>query len=127
MFWRIRQDWTQLSFILYGVALWTLFLAFEEYRYDEPYQLVSALLLAAGAAVAGERPRVWIIDLDGVRRVSDVFRASLTSTVNVTPALATPNRAAPRITAIEPPFASARPLPQTGGEGKGEEGRMAKE
>lgn len=40
-------------------------------------------------------------------RGRDIFRATLTSAVSVSPALATPNRSAPVITAIEPPFAAA--------------------
>ena len=50
-------------------------------------------------------------------RARDVFRATLTSTVNVSPALATPDRSAPQITAIDPPFAAAGELVRIYGTG----------
>jgi hypothetical protein len=50
-------------------------------------------------------------------RASDVYRATLEATVAVTPALATPHRDAPRITAIEPPFAAAGDLVRLYGSG----------
>lgn len=50
-FWKWGRDWTQLSFLLYGVVLPSVWLAFEEYQYDEPFQALSALFLAVGAWV----------------------------------------------------------------------------
>jgi hypothetical protein len=61
-----------------------------------------------GAAIPCDLARV---------RARDVFRAALTSSVAVAPALATPNREAPRITAIEPPFAAAGELVRIYGTG----------
>jgi hypothetical protein len=46
---RIRRDWTLLSFILYGAAIGTVALAFDEYGYDTPYAIASMIFLAAGA------------------------------------------------------------------------------
>lgn len=45
---RLRQDWTLLSFALYGAGVFALVLAFEEYRGEEPYVLIGLLCLAAG-------------------------------------------------------------------------------
>lgn len=47
---RIRDDWTLLSFGLYGATMMAVFYTFEDYpsaRY--PYMFVSSLILAAGA------------------------------------------------------------------------------
>ncbi len=45
----LREDWTQLSYLLYGGSMLALVLTFKEYRYGEPYGLTALLCLAAGA------------------------------------------------------------------------------
>ncbi len=55
-------------------------------------------------------------DLAAVRAL-DIFRAGVGSTVAVAPAMTTPQREAPRITSIEPPFAAAGDLVRIYGEG----------
>jgi hypothetical protein len=47
-YWRLRRDWTYLSFILYGATLFALVLTFDDYINEEPYQIASMLLLAGG-------------------------------------------------------------------------------
>lgn len=47
-YWRLRRDWTLLSFILYGAALFALVLTFDDYVNEEPYKIASMLLLAGG-------------------------------------------------------------------------------
>ncbi len=56
---RIRRDWTLLSFTVYGSALLTLFLAFDEYTHDGPYRIASILLMAAGAWAYLRSDRLW--------------------------------------------------------------------
>ena len=46
---RIRADWTQLSFLIYGGLVFTIVLIFEEYRYDDPWKFAAWAFLAAGA------------------------------------------------------------------------------
>ncbi len=46
---RIRQDWTLLSFMLYGGVVFAIVLVFDEYRYDEPWMIACLACLAAGA------------------------------------------------------------------------------
>jgi hypothetical protein len=46
---RIRADWTQLSFMLYGGLVFAIILAFEEYRYEDIWKFVAWLCLALGA------------------------------------------------------------------------------
>ena len=46
---RIRADWTQLSFMLYGGLVFGVIIAFDEYRHEEPWKLVIWLCLAVGA------------------------------------------------------------------------------
>jgi hypothetical protein len=48
---RVRQDWTQVSFVLYGAALGVLHLTYDEYVYEEPFKVVAILALAGGAWV----------------------------------------------------------------------------
>lgn len=48
-YWRVRRDWTQVSFILYSGAILVLVLMFENYHYEEPYIIASMFCLAAGA------------------------------------------------------------------------------
>ncbi|MFN2198776.1 MAG: hypothetical protein ACK2UW_21835 [Anaerolineales bacterium] len=46
---RVRADWTQLSFLIYGGLVFYVVLVFEEYRGDIPWMLASWLCLAVGA------------------------------------------------------------------------------
>jgi hypothetical protein len=46
---RIRQDWTLVSYILYGGAMFMLALAFSQYRYEKPYAMASTFCLMTGA------------------------------------------------------------------------------
>lgn len=46
---RIRADWTQLSFLLYGGLVYAIWLLFEEYRYDDLWQFMAWICLALGA------------------------------------------------------------------------------
>jgi hypothetical protein len=45
---RLTQDWTQLSYLLYGGSMLGLVLTLEEYRHAEPVALVAVACLAAG-------------------------------------------------------------------------------
>jgi hypothetical protein len=45
----LKQDWTRLSFTLYGAALFILILIFDDYQKEEPYVLIASIFLAAGA------------------------------------------------------------------------------
>ena len=45
---RIRQDWTQFSFFLYGGLVIHIILIFDEYQHDESWLLAAWLVLAAG-------------------------------------------------------------------------------
>lgn len=45
----IRQDWTLLSFMLYGGVVFALELVFEEYIYDEIWKIACWSCLALGA------------------------------------------------------------------------------
>jgi len=47
-YWRIRRDWTLLSFVLYGASLFALLLTFDDYPYDEPYIMAGMVILAMG-------------------------------------------------------------------------------
>lgn len=47
--WSIRHDWSLLSFILHGEAVFTLLLLIEHHRYERPFAIASLLWLAAGA------------------------------------------------------------------------------
>jgi len=46
--WRIRHDWSLLSFILYGETLFGLVLLFDRYRYEWRFTLAGLLCLTAG-------------------------------------------------------------------------------
>lgn len=48
-YWRLRRDWTLLSFILYGATLFALLLTFDDYQNEELYKIAALLFLAAGA------------------------------------------------------------------------------
>jgi hypothetical protein len=45
---RIRHDWTQLSFIIYGGLVFHVILIFDEYQKDEPWLIAAWLSLAVG-------------------------------------------------------------------------------
>jgi hypothetical protein len=46
---RLRTDWTLLPFILFGAMPLVIVFSFEEFRNEEPYLLLSFLVLALGA------------------------------------------------------------------------------
>jgi hypothetical protein len=46
---RIRADWTQLSFVFYGGLVFGIYLAFDEYRYEDIWKSIAWLCLALGA------------------------------------------------------------------------------
>jgi hypothetical protein len=46
---RIRADWTQLSFMLYGGLVFGILIAFDEYRHAELWKLIAGICLALGA------------------------------------------------------------------------------
>ncbi len=46
---RIRADWTQLSFMLYGVLVFDVMLTFDEYRYEDAWKFMAWTCLAVGA------------------------------------------------------------------------------
>jgi hypothetical protein len=56
---RLYEDWTQLSFLLYGGSILALVLTFNDYRNETPYALVALLCMAAGAwgYLRSSRPR----------------------------------------------------------------------
>jgi len=56
---RIQDDWTLLSFGLYGAAMMALSLVFDDYSNEEPYVIVASLILAAGAWVYLRSTRPW--------------------------------------------------------------------
>lgn len=45
---RIRQDWTQLSFLIFGGLVTYTILIFDEYQKDEPWQIAAFITLAIG-------------------------------------------------------------------------------
>ncbi len=45
------EDWTLLSFVVYGALPWALLLTFDEYVGDEPYMVLDFLVLAGGACL----------------------------------------------------------------------------
>jgi hypothetical protein len=45
---RLRNDWTLLAFILYGVTPFAIILTFDDYHHAGPYVFVSFLILALG-------------------------------------------------------------------------------
>ena len=45
---RVREDWTQLSFLVYGGIVLYILLIFDEYRQDELWSLASWIFLAIG-------------------------------------------------------------------------------
>jgi hypothetical protein len=55
-----RKDWTLLCFVLYGAVPFALWLTFDEYVGDEPYMLLSFLILACGAALYLRTNSEWM-------------------------------------------------------------------
>lgn len=45
---RLRNDWTLLAFIFYGITPFAILLTFDDYQYAGPYVFVSFLILALG-------------------------------------------------------------------------------
>lgn len=56
---RIRDDWTLLSFILYGTAPFALVLSFDDYQNEEPYKILSFLILAVGGWFYLRNKSMW--------------------------------------------------------------------
>jgi hypothetical protein len=58
----IRADWTHLSFLFYGGLVFSILLAFDEYRYDESWKFVAWFWLAVAAwwylRTKGQRRRI---------------------------------------------------------------------
>jgi hypothetical protein len=44
----LRNDWTLLAFILYGVTPFAIILTFDDYHHAGPYVFISFLILALG-------------------------------------------------------------------------------
>lgn len=64
---RIRADWTQLSFLLYGGLVLGIRLMFEEYRYHDLWQLTAWACLGLGAwgYLVAKRQKQRILALTG--------------------------------------------------------------
>ena len=64
---RLREDWTLVSFIVYGAVPLALVFTFDEYRNEEPYMFLSLLLLAAGGwlYLRNDEPRKRFFCLQG--------------------------------------------------------------
>jgi hypothetical protein len=45
---RLKNDWTLLAFILYGITPFAILLTFDDYQHAGPYVFVSFLILALG-------------------------------------------------------------------------------
>ena len=58
-YWRLRWDWTQVSFILYSGSILGLILLFEKNSQEEPYLFASLLCLAVGAWLYLRSPESW--------------------------------------------------------------------
>jgi hypothetical protein len=56
---RIRQDWTLASYILYSGTLFTLLLAFDQYRYEASSTITISLCLGTGAWFYLRSPYPW--------------------------------------------------------------------
>lgn len=48
LWYRIREDWTQLSFLVYGGVVCYIFLIFDEYQYANPWKFAALSSLAIG-------------------------------------------------------------------------------
>ncbi|MGD8404019.1 MAG: hypothetical protein PVJ21_10185 [Anaerolineales bacterium] len=49
LWYRIRSDWTQFSFLIYGSLVFFVSIAFEEFQYDELSKIIAWISLALGA------------------------------------------------------------------------------
>jgi len=58
-YWRLRWDWTQVSFILYCGSILGLILLFDKTSQEEPYLFASLLCLAVGAWLYLRSPESW--------------------------------------------------------------------
>jgi hypothetical protein len=56
---RIRQDWTLVSYMMYAGAMFMMALAFNQYRYERPYAMASTFCLATGAWLYLRSSRRW--------------------------------------------------------------------
>jgi hypothetical protein len=56
---RVRLDWTQLSFVMYGAALFDLFLFLTQYEDFHPYMLLPVLAIGGGAWLYMRTPGLW--------------------------------------------------------------------
>jgi hypothetical protein len=56
---RVRQDWTLLSFLLYGIALFSM-VGYDEFHGTEWFEVASLLVLAAGAGLYLLAPWRWL-------------------------------------------------------------------
>jgi hypothetical protein len=56
---RVKQEWTLLSFLLYGIAILPV-LGNDEFHGIERYEAASVLILAAGAGLYLLAPRRWL-------------------------------------------------------------------
>ncbi len=59
LLWRIRRDWTLVSYILYAGAMFMLALAFNQYRYEKPYAVASTFCLMTGAWLYLRSSKRW--------------------------------------------------------------------
>ena len=58
-YWRIRRDWTLLSFALYGASLFALLFTFDDYPNEEPYVMAGMVILAMGGWFYLRSRRLW--------------------------------------------------------------------
>lgn len=62
---RLRADWTQLSYLLYGTHIFIILLSFDEYRYDEGWNFFAWIALAVFAVLhlraRTHKGRVWTL------------------------------------------------------------------
>jgi hypothetical protein len=65
IFQRFRRDWTLPCFIVYGATPFALTLTFDEYTNDEPFMLLTLLVLGVGAwfylRESSQRKRFWAL------------------------------------------------------------------
>ncbi len=59
LFSRTRQDWTMLSYILYGESVFALLFLFENHRFDRSFIIASLLCLGAGVWFYLRCPARW--------------------------------------------------------------------
>lgn len=65
IFQRFRRDWTLSCFIVYGATPFALVLTFDEYENDEPFMLLTSLVLVVGAWLylreSSKKKRFWAL------------------------------------------------------------------